>query len=537
MGASSSVGKPSQELQEEESLAASTGSLPMLQSVFAELSLPETRAIPLKSLQETFSLRIENLQTEVSPMPEHFQEMLVNLGPCIVDLFFNTGKEDVDWVGFLKGYNRCCGRMPLSASIHNLYKLYSDLGREVGIGSGIAFDHDTDVGKITGNVKLSDVLMLLWLCWIMAQGTKISKYCKQSAYILPDVYHLIASAYICSHETDGLPNSRDDQPLELEKQISMPKLHMWILATIPGLSHCLTQYVQDRFRACVTSKDDVDSSSSLIGESSSVNVHENCLLTCGRAWAISLTFRDTVNEELSRACFPRKSTGAFDNLLYRSSFHGKGLSRFWSNVEGYQGPVLLVLAAKPADAADGESSQGNHVIGVFTAQGFENGDAFYGEPGYLYALSPVFRIFSHSGKDKNFVYSRLHPSVRHYDPHPKPIGLGFGGSVGNERIFIDEDFSRVTVRHHAVDRTYKPGPLFPNQGFLPSEAFVLEIEAWGLGGRAAREQQEAYKRREQLFSEQRRKVDLKTFAAWDDSPEKMMMDMITDPNRVQREDR
>lgn len=68
-----------------------------------------------------------------------------------------------------------------------------------------------------------------------------------------------------------------------------------------------------------------------------------------------------------------------------------------------------------------------------------------------------------TGKDKNFVYSRLHPSVRHYDPHPKPIGLGFGGSVGNERIFIDEDFSRVTVRHHAVDKTYKPGPLYPNQ--------------------------------------------------------------------------
>lgn len=32
-------------------------------------------------------------------------------------------------------------------------------------------------------------------------------------------------------------------------------------------------------------------------------------------------------------------------------------------------------------------------------------------------------------------------------------------------------------------------------------------------------------------------VDLKTFAAWDDSPEKMMMDMMGDPNRVQREDR
>lgn len=44
------------------------------------------------------------------------------------------------------------------------------------------------------------------------------------------------------------------------------------------------------------------------------------------------------------------------------------------------------------------------------------------------------------------------------------------------------------------------------QGFLASEAAILEIEAWGLGGRVAREQQEAYKRREQLFSEQRRMV-------------------------------
>lgn len=59
--------------------------------------------------------------------------------------------------------------------------------------------------------------------------------------------------------------------------------------------------------------------------------------------------------------------------------------------------MLLVLSAKPADAADGESSQGKYVMGILTAQGFENGDAFYGEPGYLYALSPVFRIFSSSG--------------------------------------------------------------------------------------------------------------------------------------------
>ena len=32
-------------------------------------------------------------------------------------------------------------------------------------------------------------------------------------------------------------------------------------------------------------------------------------------------------------------------------------------------------------------------------------------------------------------------------------------------------------------------------------------------------------------------VDLKTFASWEDSPEKMMLDMMSNPNAVRREDR
>ena len=68
-----------------------------------------------------------------------------------------------------------------------------------------------------------------------------------------------------------------------------------------------------------------------------------------------------------------------------------------------------------------------------------------------------------SGKEKNFAYSHLHPSGRVYDANPKPVGIGFGGTQGNERIFIDEDFAKITVRHHAVDKTYQPGSLFPNQ--------------------------------------------------------------------------
>uniref|UniRef100_A0A7N2L4U1 Uncharacterized protein n=1 Tax=Quercus lobata TaxID=97700 RepID=A0A7N2L4U1_QUELO len=74
-------------------------------------------------------------------------------------------------------------------------------------------------------------------------------------------------------------------------------------------------------------------------------------------------------------------------------------------------------------------------------------------------------------------------------------------------------------------------------GFLPVEALISKIEVWGLGGKAAKEVQSSYRKREELFTEQRRKVDLKTFGSWDESPEKMMMDMISDPNAVRREDR
>lgn len=68
-----------------------------------------------------------------------------------------------------------------------------------------------------------------------------------------------------------------------------------------------------------------------------------------------------------------------------------------------------------------------------------------------------------AGKEKNFIYCHLHPTVRVYEPNPKPVGLAFGGSVGNERIFIDEDFARVTLHHHAVDKTYQRGSLIPGQ--------------------------------------------------------------------------
>lgn len=226
-----------------------------------------------------------------------------------------------------------------------------------------------------------------------------------------------------------------------------------------------------------------------------------------------------------------------EDLLYRSSVHGKGLSRFWSCVEGYKGPVLILLSAFSRSGGDNVDTDQRWGIGILTEEGLQNKDTFYGSSASLCSTYPIFRMLPPSGKEKNFIYCHLHPQIRVYEAKPKPVGLGFGGTIGNERIFLDEDFSKLTVRHHAVDKTYQHGSLIPNQGYLPVEASVLDVEVWGLGGEATRRQQDMYKKREDIFSEQRRKVDLKTFGNWEDSPEKMMMDMISDPNAVRREDR
>ncbi|KAJ8436731.1 hypothetical protein Cgig2_027402 [Carnegiea gigantea] len=272
------------------------------------------------------------------------------------------------------------------------------------------------------------------------------------------------------------------------------------------------------------------------------------LLTCGRAWALSLSQRSSLSEGIFRICFPCNDDVIEESLLYRvvrevrngsalnpkSYVHGKGMNRFWSNVEGYHGPLLLLISAILDESSE---STGKWIIGGLIQEGLENRDVFYGSGGCLYSMYPVFHVFTASGKEHNYLYSHLHPAVRVYERNPKPLGIGFGGSIGNERVFIDEDFAKVTIRHHAVDKTYQPGSLFPTQDFLPVEASILEVEVWGLGGKTAKEVQISYKKREELFTEQRRKVDLKTFGSWEDSPEKMMMDMISNPNTVRREER
>ncbi|OMO87458.1 TLDc [Corchorus capsularis] len=538
MGASSSTQQTvSPEQRELESLAASTGALPLLRNFFSKLSDPQTNTISTQSLQQCFYLSHEDPVYESEQKPESFPGLLDHLGSSIVDLFFMSEKGGIGWLGFLRGYVKCCGRMSALMSLNILLRIFAMAMAKVGLSSKLEFESDEADCKINGSLLPSDVLLLLWMCWAMLWDVRTSKSSESKAKLfLPDVSHLVLSAVVSCADVNSSLDVWDCDILGLEIQLPVGKFLSWAVTTGPTVPDCFTQFVLGRLGSSVTAEEGSGSSQSISGDISS-KASQTLLLTHGRAWAISLVSRNAVNDEILSACFAGDIDGTNGNLLYRSSAHGKGLNRFWSNVEGYHGPLLILISANSEDGSQDNGKSRKWIIGVLTQQGFENRDTFYGTSGNLYAISPIFHVYSPSGKEENFVYSHLHPTRKVYESHPKPVGIAFGGTISNERMFIDEDFAKITIRHHAVDKTYRPGPLIPNQGFLPVEAPILEVEVWGLGGRTAKEVQIAYKKREELFTEQRRKVDLKTFASWEDSPEKMMMDMMSDPNRVQREDR
>ncbi|KAE8654034.1 TLD-domain containing nucleolar protein isoform 2 [Hibiscus syriacus] len=478
MGASSSTEQSiSAEQRELESLAASTGALPLLQKSFSKLSDPQTNTISIQTLQQCFLLSYEDPVSESQQKPESLPSLLEYLGSSIVDLFFMPEKV-----------------------------------KKSGLSSNLEFESDDADCKINGSLLPSDLLLLLWMCWAMLWNVRTLKSSERKGkLLLPYIDHLVLSAVVSCGDVNSSFDMWDCDILSLDVQLPVGKFLSWALSTAPTLSDCFTQFVTGRLQISVIEEgcivgfifvyhriplfcsvfrlhvyltstlfssatlDEAGPSESISGDISSKS-SQTLLLTRGRVWSVSLGSRSTVSEEILKLCFSVDIDVTDENLLYWSSAHGKGLNRFWSNVNGYHGK-------------------------------------------------------------ENFVYSHLHPKGRVYEAHPKPVGIAFGGTTTNERIFMDEDFTKLIVLHHAMDKTYQHGSLIPNQGFLPVEALISEVEVWGLGGKNAKEVQNSYKKREELFTEQRRKVDLKTFANWEDSPEKMMMDMMGDPNQIQREDR
>ncbi|KAG6696110.1 hypothetical protein I3842_09G131000 [Carya illinoinensis] len=319
MGASSSTGqKVSTEQREVETLVASTGALPMLQQTFSRLADPQSNVVPLKSLQQCFCLAYENLISEAPKMPDTFLVFLDNLSSSIVDVFFMPQKGGVSWVEFVRGYIKCCGRMSASMSLNALLKVYAATVTKAGLPLKLEFESDEVDCKINGSLLASDVYMLLWMCWTMSWDVRTSRSSKAKANLcLPDISHLVLSAVTSCTEVGSGLNVWYCDVLGLEVQLPVGKFLTWAIKTAQCLPDCLTQFVHARLQNFCAAENGCASSSSSVGELSSTKTCNSFLLTRGRAWAISLTLRSTISEEISQVCFPSTGDGTHDNLLYQ----------------------------------------------------------------------------------------------------------------------------------------------------------------------------------------------------------------------------
>lgn len=63
-------------------------------------------------------------------------------------------------------------------------------------------------------------------------------------------------------------------------------------------------------------QDNLEKSGPSVGDISSTKCN-TCLLTPGRAWAVSLNLRSTLHEEIVKTCFPNHAYETDENLLYR----------------------------------------------------------------------------------------------------------------------------------------------------------------------------------------------------------------------------
>lgn len=531
-----------------ESRLASLGDLPDLQIVFSRLeaSSSPNASIPSVALQECFELQIPCTGGD---LPSSELSLLKGkVGSTLVDIVYEPDENGINWNTFLKGFEKC---LQLASSVKLkfcLYHFYTMRSRAVlplsfsFSNEGSGFSHDS---KIVGHMTLAQLQDFLWICWLMGQDVNKGVHeCLQLE--LPNVEPLVKAAYLAS-VNDNKTQLERVGPL-WDSELSVEKLFPWMLLSIPGLSNCLYDYIRGRLHRAALKFQDQTMTRSKDGGCNAVRTDvgaseggafERGLLTSGVAWAVGLSQPDLIGCKLVTFSFCIGQDPPF--LLYRSSQHGRGMNRFWMHVEGYRGAVLMLIKGTSLQNTEEYVTSNVKVekwlVGAFVREGFENKTVYYGNAGCcLFALDPVMQPLRSTGKISNFVYSHTHVTGT-VQQQQKPNGIAFGGDISNGRLWLDEDFSELTVRHHAVDKTYQMGQLLPNQGYAPITGKVLEVEVWGLGGKASKEQQEKFHQRESIFSEQKRKVDLQSFGNWTDAPEKMMMDMVSDPNKVQREER
>lgn len=155
--------------------------------------------------------------------------------------------------------------------------------------------------------------------------------------------------------------------------------------------------------------------------------------------------------------------------LYASTTDGLSFNRLLNAIVGYSGPTLFIIRASSTtsqsnstgnnlDGSQNQKRKIESVFGAFTASPWKEGKDFYGNTDcFLYQLSPCTAVYRPSGNAKNYMYCNSSARSKGYDQQAH--GIGFGGTVQQPRLFLEESFENCTASSR--DLTYENGHLLP----------------------------------------------------------------------------
>lgn len=199
--------------------------------------------------QKCFDLTFESFVSDQHVVYKESSLFFTHLGSTIIDLFFVADKDGVNWLEFLRGYTKCCGRMVASTLFNNLFRVFSMTCSKAGLPVDLQFELYDDDCKISGLLSPHDILILLSICWIFSWDSrtlKLNSANSKGKCSLPDISHLVLSA-VESCTEDGLElDFWDSIVSELDIRFPAAKVHLWALKSIPNLADCFVQFVHAR---------------------------------------------------------------------------------------------------------------------------------------------------------------------------------------------------------------------------------------------------------------------------------------------------
>ncbi|XP_004687267.1 PREDICTED: TLD domain-containing protein 2 isoform X1 [Condylura cristata] len=146
---------------------------------------------------------------------------------------------------------------------------------------------------------------------------------------------------------------------------------------------------------------------------------------------------------------PRRLTGHSWSLVFCTSRDGFSLRNLYRQMEGHEGPVLLVLR-----------DQDGQMFGAFSSSAIRCSKGFYGTgETFLFSFSPELKVFKWTGNNSFFVKGDLDSLV-------------MGSSSGQFGLWMDGDL------YHGGSH---PCATFNNEVLAHQEQFCIqELEAWVL---------------------------------------------------------